>query len=326
MKKIKFDLIDEICEKQDFDELLLKILTSDKKNRINKILQDIDKDGNFDDELKKKLYKEIFGYVEDANNLLKDNLKEIFSIAVKETIIKINNEINGGNSKMSRKIKVVIADDNTHICKFIKAYLENYKDVEILGVANTDEDEIKMIEELKPEIVITDLMRNNKYTGLDIIKDYFNKKSKVEFLVISADFERDVIIDGLKVAGYIKKPFNDYEIIYNELKRIKREINDKEYKEWDEKYHNLEVIDVKKHLSLSDRRILKKLGIKVKNKIYTEYEFECLTMDLLAYYDDPEMDLSEEEKKFQKSLDGTNVSREEYNEVLNKVQKISENF
>lgn len=326
MEKIKFDLIDEICEKQNFDELLLKILTSDKKNRINKILQDIDKDGNFDDELKKKLYKEIFGYVEDANNLLKDNLKEIFSIAVKETIIKINNEINGGNSKMSRKIKVIIADDNVHFCKFIKDYLESYEDIEILGVANTDEDEIKMIEELKPEIVITDLMRNHKYTGLDIIKDYFNKKSKVEFLVISADFERDVITDELKVAGYIKKPFSDYEIIYKELKRIKREINDKEYKEWDEKYHNLELIDVRKHLSSKDIKILKKLGIKVKNKIYTEYEFECLTMELLAYYDDPEMDLSEEEKEFQKSLDGTNVTREEYNEVLNKVQKVNENF
>lgn len=326
MEKIKFDLIDKICEKQDFDELLLKILTSDKKNRINKILQDIDKNENFDDELKKKLYKEIFNYVEDANNLLKDYLKDVFSIAVKTTITKINNEIIGGNVKMSRKIKVIIADDNIHICKFIKEYLEKYNDVEILGVANTDEDEIKMIEELKPEIVITDLMRNHKYTGLDIIRDYFNKKSKVEFLVISADFERDVITDGLKVAGYIKKPFNDYEIIYNELKRIKREINDKEYKEWDEKYHNLEVVDVKNHLSSKDIKILEKLGIKVKNKIYTEYEFECLTMDLLAYYDDPEMDLSEEEKKFQKSLDGTNVSREEYNEVLNKVQKINEKF
>lgn len=326
MEKIKFDLIDKICEKQDFDELLLKILTSDKKNRIYKILQDIDKNENFDDELKKKLYKEIFNYVEDANNLLKDYLKDVFSIAVKTTITKINNEIIGGNIEMSRKIKVVIADDNIHICKFIKDYLKNHEDVEILGVANTDEDEIKMIEELKPEIVITDLMRNHKYTGLDIIKDYFNKKSKVEFLVISADFEKDVITDGLEVAGYIKKPFSDYEIIYKELKRIKREINDKEYKEWDEKYHNLEVIDVKKHLSSKDIKILKKLGIKVKNKIYTEYEFECLTMDLLAYYDDPEMDLSEEEKEFQKSLDGTNVSREEYNEVLNKVQKINERF
>lgn len=326
MEEIKTDLVDKICNEQDFDELLVNILNSNKKNTINQILQDIDSNEKIDNDLKKKLYKEIFGYVDDANNLLKDNLKEIFSIAVKETIIKINNEINGGNIKMSRKIKVIIADDNINFCKFIKGYLENYEDIEILGVANTDEDEIKMIEELKPEIVITDLMRNHKYTGLDIIKDYFKKKSKVEFLVISADFERDVITDGLKVAGYIKKPFNDYEIIYNELKRIKREINDKEYKEWDEKYHNLEVVDVKKNLSLGDRRILKKLGIVVKNKIYTEFEFECLTMDLLAYYDDPEMDLSEKEKKFQKSLEGTNVTREQYNEVLSKVQKINENF
>lgn len=128
------------------------------------------------------------------------------------------------------------------------------------------------------------------------------------------------------MAGYIQKPIENYELIYNELKRIKREINEREYKEWDEKYHNLEIVDVKKHLTLSNRKILKKLGIKVKNKIYTEYELECLTMDLLAYYDDPEMDLSEEEMSFQKSLDGTGVSREEYNEVLNEIRKINENF
>ena len=227
---------------------------------------------------------------------------------------------------MSWKVKVIIADDNIHICKFIKRYLEKYEDIEILGVANTDEDEIKMIEELKPEIVITDLLRNHKYTGLDIIKDYFKKNSKVAFLVVSADLKKDVITNGLEVAGYIQKPIENYELIYNELKRIKREINEREYKEWDEKYHNLEIVDVKKHLTLSNRKILKKLGIKVKNKIYTEYELECLTMDLLAYYDDPEMDLSEEEMSFQKSLDGTGVSREEYNEVLNGIRKINENF
>ena len=43
MKKINFNLIEEICKKQDFDELLLQILEGSKKNRINQILQDIDK-------------------------------------------------------------------------------------------------------------------------------------------------------------------------------------------------------------------------------------------------------------------------------------------
>lgn len=47
-------------------------------------------------------------------------------------------------------------------------------------------------------------------------------------------------------------------------------------------------------------------------------------MDLLAYYDDTEMDLSEEEKQFQKSLEDTKVSREEYNILLDKVKSINE--
>lgn len=105
MKKINFNLIEEICKKQDFDELLLQILEGSKKNRINQILQDIDKNKNLDNELKRKLYKEIFEYIDDVNTLLKDNLKEIFSIAIKQTIMKINNEIDGGNIKWVGKLK-----------------------------------------------------------------------------------------------------------------------------------------------------------------------------------------------------------------------------
>lgn len=322
MKEIKFDLIDEICEEQDFDELLLKILNCNKQKRINQILQDIEENNNFDTETKKKLYEEIFGYVEDTNNYLKTNLKEIFTIAAKETIVKINNEIMEGKIKLSRKIKIIIADDNIHICKFIKEFLEKYEDIEILGIANSDEDEIKMIEELKPEIVITDLMRNHRYTGLDIIKSYFTKNKDIAFLVISADNKSDVINGGLEVAGYIKKPVNDYEEIYTELKRIKRELENKKYLEWDEKYHNLEILNIRKMLSFKEKRILKKLGITIKNKKHTECEIECLMLELLLYYDDPEEYLSKEEKKYQKSLEGTGVSREEYNKLLNKITKI----
>lgn len=322
MKEIKFDLIDEICEEQDFDELLLKILNCNKQKRINQILQDIEENNNFDTETKKKLYEEIFGYVEDTNNYLKTNLKEIFTIAAKETIVKINNEIMEGRIKLGKKIKIIIADDNIHICKFIKEFLEKYEDIEILGIANSDEDEIRMIEELKPEIVITDLMRNHRYTGLDIIKSYFAKNKDIAFLVISADNKSDVINGGLEVAGYIKKPVNDYEEIYTELKRIKRKLENKKYLEWDEKYHNLEILNIRKMLSFKEKRILKKLGITIKNKKHTECEIECLMLELLLYYDDPEEYLSKEEKKYQKSLEGTGVSREEYNKLLNKITKI----
>lgn len=125
---------------------------------------------------------------------------------------------------MEEKIKIIIADDNKGFCDILKKYFTQYEDVEILGIAYTDEDEIKQIEELKPEIVITDLVRNHKYTGLEIIKDYSKKKDHPEFLVISADKKEDVINDDLKIGGYIKKPCNNYDIIIQELRKIKMKI------------------------------------------------------------------------------------------------------
>lgn len=327
MERIELELINEICENQNFDELLLKIVhKSNSKNRINNLLNEIENNKTITRQLKMKLYEEIFEYVSDVNDYLKNNLKEIFLIASEKIIAEINNNL-GGNVDMLEKIRVIIAEDNIHICKFIEENLKKHNDIEILGIANTDEEEIKMIEEQKPEIVITDLMRNNKYSGLDIIKNYYNNNSQVEFLVISADYKEDVINDGLEVAGYIKKPFKDYEIIYNELKRIKKNIIiSKQYQEWREKYYNLEIININKYLTQTDKKLLEKLGIKIKDKIYTEFECECLYMDFLKYYDDPENDLSEDERKYQKSLDGTGVTREEYNEVLKKIEKINNNF
>ena len=327
MEEIKIELIEKICEKQNFDELLLKIVhKSNSKNRINNLLNEIENNKTITRQLKMKLYEEIFEYVSDVNDYLKNNLKEIFLIASEKIIAEINNNL-GGNVDMLEKIRVIIAEDNIHICKFIEENLKKHNDIEILGIANTDEEEIKMIEEQKPEIVITDLMRNNKYSGLDIIKNYYNNNSQVEFLVISADYKEDVINDGLEVAGYIKKPFGDYEIIYNELKRIKKNIIiSKQHQEWREKYYNLEIININEYLTQTDKQLLEKLGIKIKDKIYTEFECECLYIDFLKYYDDPENDLSEDERKYQKSLDGTGVTREEYNKVLKKIEKINNNF
>ena len=327
MERIELELINEICENQNFDELLLKIVQkSNSKNRINNLLNEIENNKTITRQLKMKLYEEIFEYVSDVNDYLKNNLKEIFLIASEKIIAEINNNL-GGNVDMLEKIRVIIAEDNIHICKFIEENLKKHNDIEILGIANTDEEEIKMIEEQKPEIVITDLMRNNKYSGLDIIKNYYNNNSQVEFLVISADYKEDVINDGLEVAGYIKKPFGDYEIIYNELKRIKKNIIiSKQHQEWREKYYNLEIININDYFTQTDKKIFEKLGIELKDKIYTEFECECLYIDFLKYYDDPENDLSEEERIYQKSLDGTGVTREEYNEVLKKIEKINNNF
>lgn len=93
------------------------------------------------------------------------------------------------------------------------------------------------------------------------------------------------------------------------------------YDEWYKKYHNEEIIDLDKYLNKEDKKILKKLKIPLKNKILTNYEYDVIKEELLEYYLDDDMDTLE--LSMCKPLDNTGVSRDEYNEVLKKFEKIS---
>ena len=91
----------------------------------------------------------------------------------------VDNNINIG------KVKIIIADDEVRTCEQIENMLKGYSYINIIGIANTDEEEIKLIEELKPDVVVTDLMRNHEFTGLDIIKNYAEKETSPKFVVVS---------------------------------------------------------------------------------------------------------------------------------------------
>lgn len=113
--------------------------------------------------------------------------------------------------------------------------------------------------------------------------------------------------------------------IKNEYDRFNRNvyIDTFDFDSWYDKYSTEEIVDIKKFLDRADINLLKKLNIKIKNKIYTEQEVEILNMDLLSYYIADDMD--EDELKESKALP-QNVSREEYNNLFDKINKISEDY
>lgn len=96
------------------------------------------------------------------------------------------------------------------------------------------------------------------------------------------------------------------------------------YEEWHKEYLEKKIGNPKKELDEKDVLILKKLGIEIKDKEYTEYELEVLTIDVGAYYRDETM--NEFDLECTKDLKSTGVTKEEYTHIQDKVDSIYNKF
>lgn len=62
-----------------------------------------------------------------------------------------------------------------------------------------------------------------------------------------------------------------------------------EISKWQKEYDKKPLVDLSQYFTTKDKEIIKKLNIVLNDKVYTEYEFECLEMDLIAFYKQKEI-------------------------------------
>ena len=146
---------------------------------------------------------------------------------------------------------------------------------------------------------------------IDDILDYETYHHTCLMINLAVVNNRMTVVDGEILKAGLKILFN----IQSSNDRFDRSVymDTFDFDVWYEKYSTLEIVDLKKHLSKEDFDLLKRLNIEIKDKVYTEQEFEILDMELLGYYIDEDMD--EEELKESKPLP-EGITREEYNKLL----------
>lgn len=57
----------------------------------------------------------------------------------------------------------------------------------------------------------------------------------------------------------------------------------KEQEKSTDEYSTKRFINLSKYITLKEEQTLEKLGIKIENKLCTEYEFDCIVMDAFFY-------------------------------------------
>lgn len=92
MERNKEQLIEKICNEQNFEELLLEIMSKKENNKINKILTYISESNRLDEKQKREIYGDFFDYLKEINQLYIDSLKDVFCLGVKKALEEINNE------------------------------------------------------------------------------------------------------------------------------------------------------------------------------------------------------------------------------------------
>ena len=92
------------------------------------------------------------------------------------------------------KIKVLIADDVQVIAESNKKIAQAFENIEVLGIAKNGQEEYNMIEELMPDLVITD----NKMpvmNGIEVIEKINNSSisKKPKFILVTADLGNEFV-------------------------------------------------------------------------------------------------------------------------------------
>lgn len=141
-----------------------------------------------------------------------------------------------------KKMKVLIVEDEIRIREGIQKLLSKMRqDYEIVGEAENGEEGLLLLQELKPDIVITDI-RMPKMDGLEMLTAAANEGIGVKAIVLSAYSEFDYARQAMKlgVTEYLLKPIslNDFS---QALEQVERQV-EKDRQEKPEKIGTLEQI------------------------------------------------------------------------------------
>ena len=110
-------------------------------------------------------------------------------------------------------IKIMIADDHSMIREGLKNLLELEGDIEVVAEAVDGEDCLEKLKTVKPDVLLLDINMPKK-TGLDVLSELKDKKSKIKILVLTVHNETEYLMKAVEIGinGYVLKDSESAEL------------------------------------------------------------------------------------------------------------------
>jgi DNA-binding NarL/FixJ family response regulator len=104
-------------------------------------------------------------------------------------------------------IRIVVVDDHRVVASSLKAYLESFPDLTVVGVASTGEELLERIDGWKPDIVLQDLLMPGGIDGIETTRRIIARVPVVKVIALTASTDEARLMGVFRAgaSGYVRK-------------------------------------------------------------------------------------------------------------------------
>lgn len=125
------------------------------------------------------------------------------------------------------ELKCIIAEDASFMREIYRLALQNCKSINIVAEARDGDEAVKLLSEIKPDILLLDLVLPMK-SGLEILRELSLVSPKTKVIVVSSIDDEQIIAKAkaLGAVSYIKKPFTKADLVdaFDEISKVYSEV------------------------------------------------------------------------------------------------------
>jgi len=108
---------------------------------------------------------------------------------------------------MTPKITVAIVDDHRVVTRSLKAYLESFPDLVVVGMAASGEDLVAHLDDWVPQVVLQDLLIPGGIDGIETTRRVLARRPATRVIALTASMDEARMVGVLRAgaAGYVRK-------------------------------------------------------------------------------------------------------------------------
>jgi NarL family two-component system response regulator LiaR len=108
---------------------------------------------------------------------------------------------------MTNRITVALVDDHRVVLRSLKAYLESFSDIAVVGTAVSGEELLEHVDHWKPQVILQDLLLPGGMDGIEATRRVLERRPDVRVIALTASVDEARMMGVLRAGavGYVRK-------------------------------------------------------------------------------------------------------------------------